>query len=104
MKNSNLIQKPQERFKDQNDTATEARDNYQDIFNTPEEWWTEDKPSHGDQGKSLEWEDRRKDEFPWDNTAKDTATLGKDLNMEKERARSDVGSYQSQHKTEAVRG
>lgn len=27
MKNSNLIQKPQERFKDQNDTATEARDN-----------------------------------------------------------------------------
>lgn len=53
----------------------------------------EDKPSHGDQGKSLEWEDRKNDEFPWDNTAKDAATLGKDLNMEKERARSDVGSY-----------
>lgn len=24
----------------------------------------QDKPSHRDQGKSLEWEDRKKDEFP----------------------------------------
>lgn len=93
MRNSNLIQKPQDRVKDQNNTVTEARDNKHDICNTPEEWWTEDKPSHGDQGKSLDWKDRKKDEFPWDNTAKDTATPGKDLNMEKERARSDVGSY-----------
>lgn len=36
MRNSNLIQKPQERVKDQNDTAREARDNQHDIFNTPE--------------------------------------------------------------------
>lgn len=106
MRNSNLIHKSQERGKDQNDAAREARDNQRDIFNTSQKWMvkTEDKPSHGDQGKSSEWEQRRKDEFPWDNTAKETATLGKDLNMEKERARSDMWeAAQGQHRTEVVR-
>lgn len=54
---------------------------------------TEDKPSHRDQGKSFEWGHRRKDEFWWDNTAKETATPGKDLNKEKESKKWYVGSY-----------
>lgn len=65
---------------------------------------TEDKPSQGDQGKSLEWEQGRKEEFPWDNTGKETVTLDKDLNKEKERARSDTWeATQGQHRTEVVR-
>lgn len=64
----------------------------------------EGKPSHGDQGKSLEWEQRRKDEVPWDNTAEETATLSKDLSKEKERARRDMWeATQGQHRTEVVR-
>lgn len=63
MRTSNLIQKPQERVKDQNDSATEARDNNMTSL-IHQRNGEQDKPSHRDQGKSSEWEDRKKDEFP----------------------------------------
>lgn len=56
MRNSSLIQKPQERVKDQNDTAREETTNRTFLIHQRNEWQKQktNQVTDGDQGKSLE--------------------------------------------------